>query len=56
MLDCQVLGQPLQQRFSVLRPGLSALLELDDAASDFPIGGRQDSVDGPCLRAPGIFQ
>ena len=35
----EVIGEPLPEPFAVGGPDLAALLELDDAAADFPVSG-----------------
>ena len=42
----EVIGEPLPEPFAVGGPDLAALLELDDAAADFPVSGGEDGVDG----------
>ncbi len=52
----QVFRQTLQQFLPVFRPGLAALLELDDPPPDLPVGRRQDAVDRAGRHPPGLLQ
>ena len=45
MAGGEVIGQTLPKLFAVGGPALAALLELDDAAADLPIGGGEDGID-----------
>ena len=45
-LRSQIHRQLTQQLLAISGPLLAALLELDNASADFPIGGRHQGIDG----------
>ena len=51
MLVSQVFRQQIDDLFAVVGPMLSTLLMFDDAAADFPVGCRQNTVDPASDRA-----
>ena len=48
MLAGQIGGQLIDDLLSVVSTVLSALFVLDDAATNFPVGCRQNTVDPAC--------
>ena len=56
MFTSQVFRQEIDDLFAVVGPMLSALLMFDDAAANFPVGCRQNTVDPASDRAAGGVQ
>lgn len=52
----QILCELIQQILAILRAFLPALLELDNATADFPIGGRHEAVRCADDGAAGLLQ